>query len=145
MSTDDFTLPDGMADWVRSRHQAVLATTRREGSPQTSNIVYAFDGVVARISVTNSRAKTVNMRRHPGVVLHVLGDSFWQYAALTCTASLSAPALDPGDEVCQQLLAVYEAIAPAPHPDRQEFFAVQVAEGRVVATLSPVSLVTSGF
>jgi PPOX class probable F420-dependent enzyme len=133
------------ADWLRSRHQAVLATARRDGTPQTSNVVFAFDGSVARISVTTSRAKTVNMLRHPRVVLHVLGETFWQYAAITCEADISEPSTEPGDEVGRRLLELYESVAPAAHPDPDEFFRVQVAEGRVVATLTPITVVATGL
>jgi PPOX class probable F420-dependent enzyme len=134
-----------LAQWLRQRHQAVLATTRHDGSPQTSNILYAFDGDQARISVTTSRAKTTNMRRHPAVVLNVLGDTFWAYAAVTCTATLGPVTSEPGDQAGRDLLAVYEQIAQSSHPDPDEFYQAMVAEHRLVATLTPVAAVTSGL
>ena len=52
--------------FVRGRHQGVVTTIRSSGRPQLSNIVYALgDDDVARISVTDSRAKTKNLRRGP--------------------------------------------------------------------------------
>ena len=52
--------------FVRGRHQGVVTTMRSSGRPQLSNIVYTLgDDDVARISVTNSRAKTKNLRRDP--------------------------------------------------------------------------------
>ncbi|BEP12700.1 PPOX class F420-dependent oxidoreductase [Acidothermaceae bacterium B102] len=123
----------------------MLATTRRDGTPQTSNILFAFDGSHARISVTESRAKTVNMRRHPGVVLHVLGDSFWQFAAVACTAELTPVSEHPADAVGQQLLTLYEQISGAPHPDPAEYYQAMVTDRRLIAVLTPVSAVGSGL
>jgi PPOX class probable F420-dependent enzyme len=134
-----------LTQWLEQRHQAVLATTRKDGSPQTSNVVYAFDGEQARISVTTSRAKTSNMRRHPVAVLHVLGDTFWQYAAVTCTVSLGPVTMVPGDEAGRELLGLYQDVARSPHPDVDEFFNAMVAENRLVARLTPVSAATAGL
>lgn len=134
-----------LTQWLQQRHQAVLATARRDGTPQTSNILFAFDGDRAQISVTTSRAKTANMRRHPGVVLHVVGDTFWQYAAVTCTATLGPVSTEPGDQAGRELLALYEALAHSPHPDADEFYQAMVSENRLVATLTPLSAVTSGL
>jgi PPOX class probable F420-dependent enzyme len=134
-----------LAQWLQQRHEAVLATTRRDDSPQTSNIMYAFDGERARISVTTSRAKTANMRRHPAAVLHVLGDTFWQYAAVTCRVTLGPVATEPGDEAGRELLALYQDVAHSPHPDVDEFYNAMVAENRLVARLTPVSAVTAGL
>jgi PPOX class probable F420-dependent enzyme len=141
----DSALDPTLVAWLRPRHQAVLATTRRDGSPQTSNVVFGFDGSQARISVTASRAKTANMRRNPGVVLHVLGDSFWQYAAISSTARLTAVSVEAGDETGRELLALYEAVSGGPHPDPAEFFQAMVTESRLAAVLTPVSAVSSGL
>jgi PPOX class probable F420-dependent enzyme len=132
-------LDPALVQWLLPRHQAVLATTRGDGTPQTSNISFTFDGEVARISVTADRAKTVNMRRRPGVVLHVLGDSFWQYLAVACLAELTLVSAEPGDETGRELLAVYEQNAGKPHPNHNEFFQAMVDDRRLVARLTPVS------
>jgi PPOX class probable F420-dependent enzyme len=138
-------LDQALLSWLRPRHQAVLATTRRDGTPQTSNVVFAFDGREAWISITTTRAKTANMRRNPGVVLHVLGDSFWQYAAISCTARLGAVSLQAGDEAGRDLLALYEAASGGPHPDPDEFFQAMVSDSRLAAILTPVSAVSAGL
>ena len=117
-------------------HQAVLVTLRRDGSPQTSNVAFTLADGVARISVTDDRAKTRNLRRDPRCVLHVLGDTFWEYASLPAVASLSAVTANPGDEVGRELLEVYEAITGTSHPDPDEFFAAMVAERRLVLRLA---------
>jgi hypothetical protein len=78
-------------------------------------------------------------------VLHVLGDSFWQYQSVRATAELSPVTTTPGDAVGRELLEVYEAIAGQPHPDPQEFFQAMVDERRLVLTLTPISSVGFGL
>ncbi|MGH8997656.1 MAG: pyridoxamine 5'-phosphate oxidase family protein [Acidimicrobiales bacterium] len=66
--------------FVRGRHQGVLTTVRSSRRPQLSNIVYAVgDDAVARISVTDSRAKTKNLRPDLRASLYAVGDDFWPY------------------------------------------------------------------
>ena len=137
-------LDAALVNWLRPRREAVLATTRRDGTPQTSNVMFAFDGSHARVSVTTSRAKTANMLRNPGVVLHVLGDSFWQYAAISCTAQLGPVSTQAGDAAGRELLAVYESVSGSSHSNPDEFFQAMVADGRLVAVLTPVSAVSTG-
>ena len=138
---DPFT--DPVRQWVVDHHDAVLVTLRRDGSPQSSNVVFTFDGHVARVSVTADRAKTRNVQRDPRVMLHVLGDTFWQYAAIQALGRTSAVTVEPGDEVGRELLEMYEAIA-GPHPDPDEFLDVMTAEHRVVLTLIPQRVTTAG-
>lgn len=120
------------------RHQAVLVTQRRDGRPQLSNIVYALgdDGVV-RISVTETRAKTKNLRREPAATLYVPGDSFWAYLVLDGTAELSATATDPHDAVADELCVLYREASGGEHPDWEEFRSVMVQERRLVVHFSP--------
>jgi PPOX class probable F420-dependent enzyme len=138
-------LPDGLDAWLAGRHQAVLATTRGDGTPQTSNIAFAYADGAARVSVTADRAKTRNLQRRPRGVLHVLGDTFWQYASVTVAAELSAVTSTPGDDAGRGLLALYEAIRGEAHPDPDEFYAAMVQESRLLLTLTPVSVVGSGL
>lgn len=129
--------------WLAARHQGVLITIRSDGSPQSSNVGYAvLDGLV-KVSVTDGRAKTHNLRRDPRGVLHVTGDSFWEYASVAVTAEISPASTAVGDEVGQELLRIYDEVAPEPHPDPQEFLEAQVSDRRMVLTLTPVS--AAGF
>jgi PPOX class probable F420-dependent enzyme len=125
-------------EFVGARQQGVLATIRANGRPQLSNILYipGEDGL-QRISVTDTRAKTKNMRRDPRVSLYVLGDSFWQFVVLEATAELSPVAADPHDDTVEQLVAYYRAGRGEEHPDWDEFRATMVADGRLIVTLHP--------
>jgi len=121
--------------FVRERHQGVVTTIRSSGRPQLSNIVYALgDDDVARISVTDSRAKTKNLRRDPRASLYVVGDDFWSYVVLDGTAELTPVAADLVDETVDELVALYRAVADE-HPNWDEFRRDMVAEGRLVVRL----------
>jgi PPOX class probable F420-dependent enzyme len=59
------------AEFLRAHGQAILATGRRDGSPQVSTIIYSFDGEFVTISVTTDRAKWVNATRQPHIAMVV--------------------------------------------------------------------------
>ena len=61
----------------------VLTTLKQDGRPQLSNIAYGVgdDGLV-RISVTDDRAKTRNLRRDPRASLYVGRKDGWAYLVL---------------------------------------------------------------
>ncbi|MCU1491765.1 MAG: class F420-dependent enzyme [Acidimicrobiaceae bacterium] len=121
--------------FVRERHQGVVTTIRSSGRPQLSNIVYALgDDDVARISVTDSRAKTKNFRRDPRASLYVVDDDFWSYVVLEGTAELTPIAADPADGTVDELVALYRAVA-GEHPNWDEFRREMVADSRLVVRL----------
>jgi len=116
--------------------QGVLVTLRRDGRPQLSNILYLpGPGPTARISVTDSRSKTVNLRRDPRASLHVTSADFWSYVVLDGTVALSPVAAAVDDPVVGELVEMYR-MAQGEHPDWDEFRRAMVAQGRVVATLT---------
>ena len=57
--------------FLRSHRLAVLATGRRDGSPQVSTMAYAYDGDHVVMSVTRDRAKWPNVGRQPRVAMVV--------------------------------------------------------------------------
>jgi PPOX class probable F420-dependent enzyme len=126
-------LSDAQArDFLAERHWGVLVTIKpSDGRPQLSNIGYAvIDGRV-RVSVTNRRAKTANVRRDPRVSLHVTSHDFWTYVVAEGDARLSEVAAEPGDATCRALLELYAAAAGRPHPDPDEFFRAMVDDDRL--------------
>jgi PPOX class probable F420-dependent enzyme len=139
-------IPPSAVEWLTEHHQAVLITLRRDGTPQSSNVAVAFDPASGTfgVSVTDDRAKTRNMRRDPRGTLHVLGSSFWSYAAVGVIAELGPVTSTPGDRAGQDLLAVYERIT-TPHPDPAEYFQAMVDEHRLVLTLRPVAFFGSNL
>ncbi len=97
---------------VQDRDLGVLATLKRDGRPQLSNINYHFDAdrLLVRISITASRAKARNLARDPRASLHVSSPDGWSYAVAEGNAELSAVAADPHDAAVEELIEVYRAI-----------------------------------
>ncbi|MCB0999451.1 MAG: PPOX class F420-dependent oxidoreductase [Acidimicrobiales bacterium] len=117
--------------------QAILVTLKRDGRPQSSNIVAAVgsDGVV-RISITADRAKYHNLRRDPRATLHVNRADFWAYAVVEGTAELSPVAADPADGTVDELVELYRSLS-GEHPDWSEYRAAMVRDRRLVVRLQP--------
>ena len=129
-------LADAMTH-VAAGRQGVLITHRRDGRSQPSNIAYwvGDDGVI-RISITDTRAKTKNLRRDPRCELYVVGDNFWRYVVVDAECELSAVATDPHDAACDELVDYYRNVA-GEHPDWEEYRAAMVADQRLIARLRP--------
>src|SRR3982074_3223121 len=107
--------------FARSHHQGILITLRSDGRPQSSNIAFGVgdDGVV-RISVTEDRFKTRNLRRDPRASLHVNRADFYAYVVLEGDAVLSPVAARPDDATVEELIELYRAVQ-GDHPDWAEF------------------------
>ena len=121
---------------IATGREAVLSTINRSGLPQLSNVLYlpGNSGRTARISTTADRLKARNLARDPRAVLHVSGDSFWAYAVAEGRATLTAPAAEPGDDACRELLEVHSAFY-GPAEDEEAFFAEMIAGQRLVIRL----------
>lgn len=117
----------------------VLATIKRDGRAQLSNVSYHFDArsLTIRVSITEPRAKTRNLRRDPRAALHVSSDDGWSYAVAEGDAVLTPPAADPGDDTVEGLVALYRDIS-GEHPDWDDYRRAMVDDRRVLMTL-PIS------
>ncbi|MBD8080331.1 PPOX class F420-dependent oxidoreductase [Cellulosimicrobium arenosum] len=136
MSTDERAAraaDPALLDLAASLHQGVLTTVKRDGRPQLSNVLYAWDPdeLVARVSVTATRAKTRNAARDPRVSLHVSAPDFWSYVVLEGDAELSDVAADPADAVVDELVDTFRGTG-AEHDDWPAFRRAMVAEQRQV-------------
>ena len=114
----------------------VLATIKRDGRPQLSNVSYYFDArsTTIQVSITEPRAKTRNLRRDPRASILVSSDDGWSYAVAEGTAALTPPASAPDDDTVEALVALYRNIA-GERPDWDEYREVMVTDRRVVLTL----------
>jgi PPOX class probable F420-dependent enzyme len=122
--------------FVRQHNRGVLVTIRANGRPQLSNILFIpGSGHSVRISVTEGRAKTKNLRRDPRASLHVARDDFFAYVVLEGEAALSSVAQAPDDPVVDELVEMYR-LAQGEHPDWDEYRQAMVSDRRVVLTLS---------
>ncbi|MEU0132873.1 PPOX class F420-dependent oxidoreductase [Streptomyces sp. NPDC006296] len=114
----------------------VLVTLKRDGRPQLSNVNHAYypDEGVIRVSLTEDRVKTRNLRRDPRAAYHVTSDDRWAWTAADATAELTPPAADPHDAVVEQLIALYRDVQ-GEHPDWDDYRRAMVRDRRVVLTL----------
>lgn len=121
---------------IRTRPFGVLATIKRDGRPQLSNVSHFYDTEAGTIlvSITDGRAKTRNLRRDPRASFHVSTADGWSYAVAEGTAGLSAVATDPRDEAVEELVDLYQKIR-GEHPDWDEYRAAMINEERLVLRL----------
>ncbi|MER6088056.1 TIGR03618 family F420-dependent PPOX class oxidoreductase [Streptomyces bluensis] len=138
---------DGVPDAARDAQNAllgllsqynggVLVTLKADGRPQLSNVSHAYspEERMVRVSITDSRAKTRNMRRDPRVSYHVTSDDRWAYTVVEGTADLTPVAEDPYDETVEELIRLYRDVS-GEHPDWDDYRAAMVRDRRLVLRL----------
>ncbi|GAB2661988.1 PPOX class F420-dependent oxidoreductase [Kribbella swartbergensis] len=122
-------------DRIGTHGLGVLVTLKRDGRPQLSNVTYVFDGQRIRVSLTDGRAKTKNLRRDPRASLYVNGPGGRSYVVLEGKAELSPVAADPYDEVVEELVDYYRT-ASGEHPDWDEYRRAMVTDRRLVFSMT---------
>ncbi len=135
---------DGLLDFVRPRHHAVLLTRRADGGPQASPVTCGVDpqGRIV-VSTYPERAKTANARRDPAVSVVVLSDDFggpWVQVDGTAEVLDLPEALEP--------LVEYFRCISGEHPDWDEYRAAMVAQGKSLIRITPTRwspVATGGF
>jgi PPOX class probable F420-dependent enzyme len=129
-------LDDKLLALISGNSLGVLATIKRDGRPQLSNVSYHFDprNVAIQVSVTEPRAKTRNLRRDARASVYVRSDDGWAYAVAEGDAILSPPATTPQDDTVEALIALYRNIA-GEHADWDEYRRAMVQDRRVVLTM----------
>jgi PPOX class probable F420-dependent enzyme len=130
---------DKLLALIAGNSLGVLATVKRDGRPQLSNVSYHFDAraLTISVSITEPRAKTRNLRRDPRAAIHVSSDDGWAYAVAEGDAVLTPPAADPGDQTVDGLVELYRQIS-GEHPDWDDYRRAMVDDRRVLMTL-PIS------
>ncbi|BCJ55155.1 PPOX class F420-dependent enzyme [Actinoplanes sp. NBRC 14428] len=113
-----------------------LATIKKDGRPQLSDVSYTADPQtrVLRVSTRGTLAKVHNLRRDPRASLRV-GPPGGGYVAAEVTASFSPAATDEHDATVEELIDVYRLIAGQDHPDWADYRRAMVADGRLVLRL----------
>ncbi|MFD5491813.1 PPOX class F420-dependent oxidoreductase [Streptomyces sp. NPDC001812] len=129
------TLPALLA-LIGDHNGGVLVTLKRDGRPQLSNVNHAYypDERLIRVSLTDGRAKTRNLRRDPRASYHVTTPDRWAYTVAEGTAELSPVAADPHDETVQELIRLYRDVN-GEHPDWDDYRAAMVRDHRLVLRL----------
>jgi PPOX class probable F420-dependent enzyme len=127
-----------MLAFVAEHRWGVLATIKSDGRPQLSNVGYAYDAEaqLIRVSVTDSRAKTRNLRSDPRVTLHVASKDFWTWVAVEGTAELSPVAAEPHDDTVEELVTYYRGIS-GEHENWDDYRTAMVTDHRLVVRFRP--------
>jgi PPOX class probable F420-dependent enzyme len=115
-------------EYVRHNHHAVLATVKRDGSPQLSPVTAGVDGDGHVIISTRQTAyKVRHVRRNPRVWLCVFPDGFYgRWIQLEGTADIvELP------EAMDGLIRYYRDIS-GEHPDWDDYRAAMEREQRLL-------------
>lgn len=117
-----------LLDFVRPRHQGILATIRSDGHPQLSPVTFGVDGA-GRVVVSSypERAKARNVRRRPWASVCVLSDDFggdWVQAEGPAEVVDLPEALDG--------LVEYFRVISGEHPDWDEYRQAMIRQGKVL-------------
>ena len=128
-------MTETLLDRIGTHGLGVLVTLKRDGRPQLSNVTYVFDGSRVRVSLTDGRAKTKNLRRDPRASVYVDGPRGRSYVVLEGKAELSPVAADPYDDVVEDLEDYYRT-ASGEHPDWEEYRAAMVRDKRLMFSMA---------
>ena len=125
---------DGLLDFIRPRHHAIVITTRADGRPQASPVTCGVDGQGRIVIATYpERAKTRNARRDPDrVSVLFLSDDFggpWVQVDGTAEV-LDVP------EAVESLVDYYRSIS-GEHPDWAEYRQAMVEQGKSLLRVTP--------
>ena len=144
-TTDRVDRPE-LLDFVRTRHQLTLITTRRDGRPQASPVTGGVDAE-GRIVVSTypDRAKAANLRRDPAVSVLVHSVE-WNGAWVQVEGS--AEVLDlPSQEAEDGLVEYFRCIA-GEHSDWDEYREAMRKQGKSLIRVTIESwgpIATGGF
>jgi PPOX class probable F420-dependent enzyme len=135
---------EGLMNFARSRHHAVLLTRRRDGSPQASPVTCGVDSEGRFVvSTYPERAKTTNARRDPRVSLVVLSDDWdgpWVQVDGTAEVLDMPAAIEP-------LVEYFRSIS-GEHPDWEEYREAMRRQGKSLIRVTPQRwgpVATGGF
>jgi PPOX class probable F420-dependent enzyme len=135
---------DGLLEFVRPRHHAILLTTRADGTPQASPVTCGVDDA-GRVVVSTypDRAKAVNARRTPQASVVVLSDDFggaWVQVDGTAEVLDMPDALEP--------LVEYFRNISGEHPDWDEYREAMRRQNKSLIRVTPKRwgpIATGGF
>ncbi len=119
--------------FIRDHHRAVLATRRKDGSPQLSPVSVGIDGEGRAIVSSREPAfKVRNIRRDPRVSLCVLPDGF--YGGPWIQVDGAADVLSLPDAM-EPLVEYYRGIS-GEHPDWDDYRAAMERDRRVLVRVT---------
>ena len=135
--TDTDKTQDALLQLLAETNGGVLVTLKRDGRPQLSNVTHAFDPErrFIRVSITDDRAKTRNLRRDPRASYHVTSPDRWSWTVVEGTAELTPVAQAPDDATVEELIDLYRTVSGKEHPDWDDYRRAMVQDRRLVLKL----------
>ena len=124
--------------FAAGRRNALLTTLRADGRPQQSVIFFEADGDRFTISLTDTRAKTKNLRRDPRAALFIPSDDVFTWVGLDGRVELSPVAQSPDDAVVDRLVDYFRR-SNGEHQNWAEYRQSMVDDQRLVATFIATS------
>ena len=123
---------DEARDYLRRNHRAVLATTRRDGTPQMSPVTVTVDddGMVT-VSSRETAVKVKNLRRDPRAWVCAFPDTFYGGPFVQVEGTATIVALP---EAMEPLVDYYRSIS-GEHPDWDDYRAAMERDQRVLVRL----------
>jgi PPOX class probable F420-dependent enzyme len=119
-------------DFIRTNHRAVLATLRRDGSPQLTPVTVSVDaGGKVVVSSREPAAKVRNLRRDPRAWLTVMNDGFFGEFV-----QVEGPvAIVELPDAMEGLVEYYRSVS-GEHPDWADYRAAMERDQRVLIKIT---------
>ena len=117
---------------IAAGNLGTVATIKKDGRPQLSDVSYHAAGRLVRFSTRTSLAKVHNLRRDARVSMKVTAPDGYGYAVAEGKAELSPVAWALDDAVVEELIEIYRTIRGEEHPDWDDYRRAMVADGRLV-------------
>ena len=116
-------------DYLRTHHRAVMATTRRDGTPQMSPITVSVDGDgFAVVSSRETAVKVKNLRRDPRAWICALPDAFFGEPFVQVEGNVTIVDLP---DAMDGLVDYYRSVS-GEHPDWDDYRAAMERDQRVL-------------
>ena len=122
-------------EFARKNPRAVLATMKRDGTPQLTPVLVGVDAQDRLVVSTRETAiKTANVRRDPRAWLCVLNERFFgDWAQISGDVEVvSLP------EAIEPLIEYYRSIS-GEHPDWDDYRAAMIKQGRCLIRITPTA------
>jgi PPOX class probable F420-dependent enzyme len=133
IATNTVVNRDELIEFIKTRHHAIVITTRGDGRPQASPVTCGVDDQ-GRIVVATypQRAKTRNARRDERVSVLFLSDDF---GGPWVQVDGAAEVLDVPEAV-EALVGYYRSIS-GEHPDWAQYREAMVTQGKSLLRVTP--------
>lgn len=120
-------------DYLRTHHRAVMATTRRDATPQMSPITVSVDNDgYAVVSSRETAVKVKNLRRDPRAWICALPDAFFGEPFVQVEGDVTIVDLP---EAMDGLVDYYRSVS-GEHPDWDDYRAAMTRDQRVLIKLA---------